>query len=66
MRSWEMPKNAPKNYHFVLTKLMVIEENNNMSSITAMEEVSFVNIFRTVLLEKFNISWEASFHNSFY
>ena len=25
---------APKKYHFVLTKLMVIEESNNMSSIT--------------------------------
>ena len=56
---------APKKYYFVLTKLMVIEESNNMSSITALKEVSFVNIFRTVLLEKFNISWEASLHNSF-
>ena len=34
---------APKKYYFVLTKLMVIEESNNMSSIT--KEVSFVNIF---------------------
>ena len=45
---------------------MVIEESNNMSSITALKEVSFVNIFWTVLLEKFNISWEVTFHNSFY
>ena len=41
---------------------MVIEESNNMSSITALKEVCFVNIFWTVLLEKFNISWEASYH----